>query len=541
MRILLANIPWVDKKHPDLRGVRAGSRWPHFQKVFSHAKLPRYIPFPFFMAIAAADCRNNGYEVRLIDAVAEGMDFDDFFDKAAEFSPQIVFAETSTPSFCPDLEALALLKNKLPDAVFVCAGSHSPEFAIRHMNKEHFPDYWIAGEYDLSLSKFAAFLEGKTAFSDVPGLMAAGKSIPAFASIETPDSLPTPLFEQLPMQHYSDPVCGLPAPGAQSWLSRGCPYKCSFCVWPQVIYGNRKYRTREIDTALDEVEFLINNYSCESFYFDDDTANIGETRMKELADKIIARGLDRYPWSMMARADCMSHSMIDNLAGAGLYSIKYGVESISEKLLNACDKGTDIDKLKSAIAKTKELGVKTHLTFTFGLPGETVDTIKESLDFAIETAPESAQFSICSPFPGTAFYRECAEKGWLATDDWSRFSGSGEDAVVGTAFLPAAELKRAYENALSRWNEFLADRTEKRKTSLRREIAERVALGRKWAFFGDCDFAAFLFDDCLEGYVEEKGMEDFLVIVSRHDEEKIFRRLLRDRKTCRGDILRLYG
>ena len=107
-----------------------------------------------------------------------------------------------------------------------------------------------------------------------------------------------------------------------------------------VVFGNNKYRTRHLNDALDDIEDLIYNHGCESFYFDDDTTNVGPKRMIELAEGIKARGLDKYPWSMMARADCMNDAALEALKSAGLYSIKYGVESISEALVNSCEKGS---------------------------------------------------------------------------------------------------------------------------------------------------------------------------------------------------------
>ena len=160
-----------------------------------------------------------------------------------------------------------------------------------------------------------------------------GKTIyNAPAMVTNVNSLPAPLYEQLPVANYSDPVCGLPHPCIQTWTSRGCPFGCTFCVWPQIVYNNSgRYRKRDFNKMLDEIEYVIEEYGCEAFYIDDDTTNIGEARMLDLALKIKERGLDQYPWGMMARGDCMNNRMLDALADAGMYCVKYGVESISAK------------------------------------------------------------------------------------------------------------------------------------------------------------------------------------------------------------------
>lgn len=552
MNIVLINAPWYDERHPELWGVRAGSRWPHFQKRSDEGALPRYVPFPFFMAIAAGTLDTAGHEVMLIDGVAENIDLQVLYGKVTAFGPDIIFLETSTPSLAYDLTVLRELKKRNDNAILVCGGAHSASMVQDLIQKEKMPDYWLAGEYDKSLPALIETLDRKGDVSNIHGLIGHDINKGNIEESADLDSLSPPLYEQLPVHNYSDPVCGLPAPVAHGWLSRGCPFGCTFCVWPQVVYANRKYRTRAISIALDEINLLMDRYGCESFYFDDDTTNIGEERMLDLAGAIKVRGLNEYPWSMMARADCMTEKMIKALAGAGLYSIKYGVESISRELINACNKSTDIDRMKKAIEWTRQAGVKMHLTFTFGVPGETLETIRETLAFAIESDPETAQFSLCTPFPGTVFYDECQKNGWLVTEDWSQYLGTG-DAVISTPWLSAADLHKGYEDAVAQWHSHVAARLESRKESLIKEINRLGKTGKRWFLIGDIDFADFLdsIDEVAKRYRNPdmpfpSGSNDLHecnipVIVSRHNEEKIWRNLKRFNPSLADKALRLYG
>ena len=111
-----------------------------------------------------------------------------------------------------------------------------------------------------------------------------------------------------------------------------------------------------------------------TYYFDDDTFNVGKKRMLELCSEIKKRDLD-LPWAIMARADLMDEEILKTMKIAGLHALKYGVESSSQKLLNSCNKKLDIKKTEKNILLTKKIGIKVHLTFTFGLPGETKKTI----------------------------------------------------------------------------------------------------------------------------------------------------------------------
>lgn len=541
MNVLLANPPWPDPNHPDHWGVRAGSRWPHFQRRAATGELPRYVPFPFFLAIAAGELRKAGHHTTLIDSVAENMSMEDFLDHAAAVDPDLIFIETSTPSLDNDGKILRELRERAPKAMIVAGGAHAPNLAAEWMDRSGLADAWIAGEYEWSLVELANRLDNGESIGDVPGTIVKGGTFSDFARVEDVNALAAPLFEALPMRNYSDPVCGLPSPTGNSWLSRGCPFKCSFCVWPQVIYGDRTYRRRRLDIALDEVETLINDFGSESFYFDDDTANLGEERMRNLADAIVERGLDQYPWAMMARADQMSEPMIESLARAGMYSIKYGVESVSPDLIKSCDKDTNLERFNQAIAATQRLGIKTHLTFTFGIPGETVDTMLETAEFAEKTAPETAQFSICTPFPGTRFFDDCLRNGWLVTRDWNRFLGGG-DAVVNTPTLSETKLMETFETIEKRWRRFVKDRLEKRKKNLTCRLRKEVARGATWRFLGDRDFADFILSDetLTITLVEGQRQADLTVIVSRHDEEKLRRRLLRGDEATPAAILTLF-
>jgi len=542
MKIALFNSPWYDDSQPLAWGVRAGSRWPHMQERPAPGQLPRYIPFPFFLATAARILQNAGHEVLLVDGVASDLRLETCLDKIQSFGPRLVFCEAATPSLPWDLEVMKKLRQLLPSAVLAAGGSQGVSMVPDIMDQHGLPDFWLGGEYDFAVQQLVDALEGRRPFSKVDGLVGAGvNNRPAV--VEDVKSLPSPLYEVLPVRNYSDPVCGLPSPVAQAWLSRGCPYKCTFCVWPQVVFGNSRYRTRDPHQALDDIERLIRDHGCESFYFDDDTANIGPARMIELAAAIKSRGLDKYPWSMMARADCMTEAVLDALHDAGMYSVKYGVESLNETLVDTCEKGTDIKKFHRTIEHTKKLGIKLHLTFMFGIPHETAETVQETLDYAMSVAPDSAQFSLCTPFPGTKFYRQCEENGWLITKDWSRFLGSDE-AVVETPWLKAAELTRLYHQARDTWHKYNLERLEAKRAALLRELQNRCPPGSTWEHLGDPDFASFIAErdpELASRQVQEGQGAKLSVIISHHDEEKIYRRLLRADDPRAKSCLKLFG
>ena len=152
----------------------------------------------------------------------------------------------------------------------------------------------------------------------------------------------------------------------------------------------------------------------------------------------------------MARADTMDEEMLTKMKDAGLHAVKYGVESAEQELLNKVCKNMSLKKAERMIRFTKSLGIKTHLTFTFGLPGETKDTIKRTIDYAVKLNPASVQFSIITPYPGTEYYKQLDAKGYIASKNWSDYDGASK-SVIRTEHLSPEDLEKAKEEALNMW------------------------------------------------------------------------------------------
>jgi len=266
--------------------------------------------------------------------------------------------------------------------------------------------------------------------------------------------LPWPNREQLPMNKYWDLPGDIPFPSVQMYASRGCPFGCTFCLWPQIMYQGNHYRTRDIKDVVDEMEYLVKDRKFKSVYFDDDTFNIGKERILRFSRLIRERGLHNIPWAIMARPDLMDEEILSEMKSAGLWSIKYGVESVSEKLLVSCQKNMNFKKTDQMIKMTKNLGIKIHLTFTFGLSGETKDSIQKTIDYALSLQPNSVQFSILTPFPGTRLFEELDKQSRILIKDWSKYDGHYH-CVFQPDNLTAEDLEKAKMRAYRLWGEFV--------------------------------------------------------------------------------------
>ncbi|MFC1666695.1 B12-binding domain-containing radical SAM protein [Candidatus Omnitrophota bacterium] len=447
MKIVLANLPW---KVRDRWGVRAGSRWPHI-KSYQEGD---YLPFPFFLAYAAALLKKNGHSVYLIDAIAEKIHYEDFIRKVKGVAPDFIVAETSTASLYNDTVILKRLSKKAK--IVVCG----PDINITKedfLKANSFISYVLVGEYEMTLLNLLQHLDKGRNIAGVLGVIYRldGKVIrnPDRPLLEDLDVLPWPMRESLPMERYFDIPGDLDLPSVQMLSSRGCPFQCIFCAWPQIMYKKGNYRTRSVRDVVDEMEYLVNYYGFKSIYFDDDTWNIGKDRVLEFCKEITSmRDKKRLnvPWAMMARADLMDEGQLVALKKSGLHAVKYGIESADQAMLDRAKKSMDFKKADRMVNLTMAMGINTHLTFTFGLPCETKETVEKTIGYALKTNPVSAQFSITTPYPGTDYFLDLERGDRLLTRDWSEYDGNHKGVFNGE-FLTREELVAAKERAITSW------------------------------------------------------------------------------------------
>jgi radical SAM superfamily enzyme YgiQ (UPF0313 family) len=464
MKVFLGNPPW---REGDRYGVRAGSRWPFTSRVEQGGYLS-YIPFPFFLGYATALLEKNDVVVKLIDAIAEGIDNNRYLDRIREYGPDLIVHETSTPSFDVDI-AIAREARDVSGAQLALCGPHVTIYPKEVLGEHSFVDYILLGEYEATLLDLMKSLENNSELTDVKGLAFRsnkGIIVNPRRTLVNLDDLPWPAYHQLPMLNYNDSFAGIPTPMVNINASRGCPYRCNYCMWPHVMYAGHNYRVRNPKDVVDEMEWLVSEYGFKSVYFDDDTFNIGKRRILGLCQEIKSRGIN-IPWAIMARADISDEETLRGMRDVGLYAVKYGVESGSQELVNKAEKNMDLNKVKETVRITKELGIKVHLTFTFGLLGEAKETIRQTINFAKELSPDSIQFSITTPFPGTTYYETAKKRGLISAKRWADFDGASK-AAIRTEDLTEKDIENALWKAKVEWN----------KHSLKKSLSDN-----KWRYF----------------------------------------------------------
>lgn len=423
MRILLLNLPW------DINGrfgVRAGSRWPFTSLPEKDGQI-HYIPFPFFLAYATSLLKKNNHDAKLIDAIAAGVNKQNVIEEILQYNPELIVIETSTPSFFSDIDIIKNIHRKLSLCKIVLCGPHATVFPSEILTEYDFISYILAGEYEYTLLELVNHLDSDLGLGSVLGLayredgkVTINNPRPTIGNL---DDLPWPDRKDVPIYKYNDGFASLPVPNVQMWSSRGCPFYCTFCLWSQTIYREHRYRKRNPVDVVNEMEYLLKKFNFKAVYFDDDVFNVDRNHVLGICAEIRKRKIN-IPWAAMARADFMDAELLEDLAKSGLYGIKYGIESADQGILNSCKKNIDLPKAKEMIGITKARGIKVHLTFCLGLPGETQETIQKTIGFIQDNQPDSLQFSFATPFPGTEYFNYMDGQGLLLSKDWSDYDGN---------------------------------------------------------------------------------------------------------------------
>jgi anaerobic magnesium-protoporphyrin IX monomethyl ester cyclase len=452
-RIMIINPPW---KVNSRRGVRAGSRWP-FTGVSCAENNMEYTPYPFFMGYLASVLKQRGISAVVVDGVAENLSNFEFLERVAGYAPRIIVMETSTASYIVDNLWLLLLKERLPDATIIWTGPHVSALGTSVLDENSFVDFIIKGEYEIAAADLIAGMVQNKDYTHIKGLIYRNDrgEITSNGHSEQIDinTLPLPERVTVPIYNYSDLFAGMKYPCLQIHASRGCPFKCIYCVWPQVLYGNHKYRVRAPRMVVAEIKEAVDNFGFRSFYFDDDTFNIGNKRMISLCNEIKKYGLDKIPWGAMSRADTSDFETLKQLRDAGLVAMKFGVESGDQQLVDFAQKSLDLKKVQQTVQWCKALDIRVHLTFTFGLPEEQHHTIEKTISFAKELNPDSIQFSITTPFPGTRYYDILKSEGNLLSEDWEKYDGALY-TVIKTKTMDQHELEDTVKRANSEYYRF---------------------------------------------------------------------------------------
>jgi len=264
------------------------------------------------------------------------------------------------------------------------------------------------------------------------------------------DKIPFPARHLLPMNLYrSSTFFNIHGSKGHTTLitARGCPNKCVFCSSSH-FWG--KLRMRSPENIVAEIEEIITKYGIRQIDFVDDTFTLSKKRVNKICNMILERDLD-IKWVCSSRVNTITEETVKTMKKAGCYGIVFGIESGNQDILNRINKNVTLDQSRNAVQLSKKEGLITVGDFMIGLPDDTLETVTQTINFAIKLNPDRALFSMTTPFPGTTLYNEYLEKGLFKDNlTWDEFS-----LHSGTKFrnenLTAQEIEKSYLKAKRRF------------------------------------------------------------------------------------------
>ncbi|HTZ03647.1 MAG TPA: hopanoid biosynthesis associated radical SAM protein HpnJ [Xanthobacteraceae bacterium] len=363
--------------------------------------------FPTWLAQAAAMVPG----AKLIDAPPHDLTFEDI--EADLKAHDFIVIHTSTPSFKSDVATAAKIRALNPTAKIGFIGAKVAVEPQQSLQAAPAIDFVCRNEYEFTVKELAEGADWAT----IKGLSyraADGKIVhnPEREILTDMDRLPSvlPLYKQLNVEKYFGGYLKHPY---MSWYTgRGCKSRCTFCLWPQTI-GGHKYRAMSIARVVEDVKYVTREFpQVREIFFDDDTLTDDHARVEELARALGPLGVT---WSCNAKAN-VPRKTLEVMKANGLRLLLVGYESGNQKILHNIKKGILVDVARRFAKDCHALGIIVHGTFILGLPGETRETIKETLAFAKEVNPRTLQVSLAAPYPGTFLYKQAKENGWFAAD-----------------------------------------------------------------------------------------------------------------------------
>lgn len=413
--------------------------------------------YPMWLAYAVGYLEKQRHEVHLIDAPAQHIDHETTCDTIGELQPEMVIIATSTPSIYNDVEVGVTLKKKLQNCFIVLVGVHVSALPLETLALDKHIDAIAFGEFDETLVELAESLsKGRNddhlktvkglAYRDSDNQLHKNEPRPFIEDLDALPPVSSVYKKHLDISPYFYGHSLYPI--IVIMTGRGCPFHCTYCVVPQTLQGHR-YRRRSVRSIVEEFRYIKNNFSqVKEIMIEDDTLTANKKRCIELSQALINEKLTSIPWSANSRADVDYETMrMMKKAGCRLFCV--GFESGNQQILDNIKKGTRIPVIQQFVKDAKRAGIMIHGCFMVGNRGETRETLQQTLRFAKQLNPDTAQFFPIMVYPGTSDYAYYQEKGWIVSEnfrEWITPKGL-HSSTISNPNLPYDELVRFCDRA----------------------------------------------------------------------------------------------
>lgn len=424
MKILLVN--------PPAENVRSGN--PDEEQFLDTKDFGLFPPLGILYVYSHLEARTQGHELFFHDCVGEGISHDELRRIIGRIQPDVVGITSFTVSLIDVIEVARAVRAECPKA-HICMGGHHPiAFPFEAARIAEF-DSIIVGEGEYAFTQLVNTLESGGDITAIKGVYTATSIQPYIgrtmerdrrflqsvmvppAYIDDLDDLPPPNRRVIRHINYHSTV-GVSGNLATIITTRGCPYLCAFCDVPY-----KKYRQRNVDLVLDEVQQCL-DMGYDEVHFYDDLFNVNPRKVIEFCDAVERRNM-KFAWDFRGRVNAVTRESLVRAKRAGLRQISFGVETGTDEGLEYLKKGTNIQQIRNAFGWCRELGIRTVADYILGFPFEkTADDVRRNIDFLIDLDPDYALFSILQLLPNTALYREAVAKGLVKDGLWEEFSAN---------------------------------------------------------------------------------------------------------------------
>ncbi len=379
--------------------------------------------YPLWLIYAAAYCEKAGHEIYFLDAPAKQMNEEASLEAIKQNAQEatLFIYDTSTPSIKSDVAFAERVKELFPNSFALLVGTHPSACAEETLGYSNKIDAVAIGEFDNTVLELANTLQEGGDVEQVRGLClntADGcKRTAPMPAMHELDELP---FASQFIAKYLDPrdyfFAAATYPSIQIFTTRGCPFRCNFCVYPQTMHGHA-FRARSASNVVAEFEYIANNFpDVKEVVIEDDTFTANKNRVMEICDLLVQKGLNkRLRWLCNARVNLDLETM-QAMKKAGCRLIIPGIESGSQEILNNIKKGTKVEQFYSYVENAKKAGLLIHACYMVGNCGETKETMQQTLELALRLNTDTAQFFPLIPYPGTEAYEWARSNGYIELD-----------------------------------------------------------------------------------------------------------------------------
>lgn len=401
------------------------------------------------LAYIATQAISKGAEVRLRDAMAEDLALADVLSDIRRWSPQLLFANISTPTIKTDIQILDAIKDAFPGLTIAVFGPHATA-THEALILNRCMDVVIRGEPEMTAGELVDRIGTRRGLRGTAGITHRdGDAIivePERGNVRDLDQLGRPARDLLPNERYVHPVSGKPY--AMVSVSRGCSFKCTFCVAP-VYYGS-EVRKRSVEDILDEIQHdIVGRQGIDHLWFFADDLLADKEYLRRICQGLLDRGV-KIRWWGNTRADAKDSGLFELMARSGCFMLSVGGESGDDAVLRGARKAMRVQDIAITVEMLREAGITSLVYFLLGLPGETRESLRRTVEFAKKADPDFAEFYPAIPFPGTELERVARKRGLILDSDPSRHECGGTKLVLEMEGLPERELQtevlRAYRS-----------------------------------------------------------------------------------------------